>query len=232
MSTIVHLVRHGRIPNYDADQALTAEGRTEALAVGRGLADSLRPGETIRFFSGPARRARETAALLRDGLREALAEGSLIASVLTPVEVDDRLQNNQFYLNGASYDPMLPLLDIARWRAHENPSAHNEAGVVLQTEFWGAADPVLYWLTHPHELAESPEAVAARVKACLIEHLTDILPGNSPRRDICVTHSANLRAFLQHVFGYDPGPPSFSGMLTVSEGQVEYQGRVGNLSLP
>ena len=228
MSTIVHLVRHGRIANYDSDQSLTAEGREEALAVGRGLAALVRPGETIRFFSSPARRARETAALLRNSLSEVLAEMKLAATLIPIIEVDDRLQNNQFYINGSSYDLMVPLLDIVRWRQHENPTPQNEARVIYLAEFWHAPDPVTYWLTHPHNAIESPEAVAKRVRAYLSEHLTETGEASSLCRDICVTHSANLRAFLQHVFGYDPGPPAFNGMLTVSNGRVEYQGQVGD----
>lgn len=226
MSTIVHLVRHGRIPNYEADQSLTAEGRTEALAVGRGLAASIRPGEIIRFCSSPARRARETAALLREGLRQALAEIKVAAEISLPVEVDDRLQNNQFYLNGSSYDPMLPLIDVARWRLQEQASPEIQAFLDLQIGFWSAPDPVAYWLNHPHLLAESPQAVAERVQACLIERMRLESTDHSLRRDICVSHSANLRAFLLHIFGRDLGPPDFSGMLTISQGQVEYQGQV------
>jgi broad specificity phosphatase PhoE len=224
MSTIIHLVRHGRIPNYDTDQSLTTEGRAEALVVGRGLAAAIRPGETVSFFSSPARRARETAALLREGLRLALAEIEVAATIVNPVEVDDRLQNNQFYLNGSSYDPIVPLLDIAHWRFHEHPTPENEAFVALQTAFWTAPDPVTYWLTPPHALAESPEAVVERGRNFLLERLV----GNAFQRDICVTHSANLRALLRQVFGADPGPPPFSGMLTISQGQVAYQGHSRN----
>jgi broad specificity phosphatase PhoE len=231
MSTIIHLVRHGRIPNYDTDQSLTAEGREEALAVGRGLAALIRPGETLRFFSSPARRARETAALLRDSIREALTEVNTSTTIIPTVVVDDRLQNNQFYLNGSSYDPIVPLLDIAHWRVNTTPSPENEAFLTYQTEFWNAPDPVTYWLTQPSPLAESPEAVVERLRACLKERLAEKVAGNSLRRDICVTHSANIRAFLCQVFGRDPGPPAFSGMLTIRKGQVEYQGQVGDFSL-
>lgn len=226
MSTIIHLVRHGRIPNYEADQSLTPAGRAEALAVGRGLAASIRPGETIRFHSSPARRARETAASLCEGLRQALAEVKVAAAVSLPVQVDDRLQNNQFYLNGSSYDPMLPLIDVARWRWQEQPSPEIQAFLDLQIGFWSASDPVAYWLNNPHPLAESPQAVAERVQACLIERMRETNADNCLYREICVSHSANLRAFLRHVFGRDLGTPGFSEMLTISQGQVEYQGQV------
>lgn len=231
MSTIIHLVRHGRIPNYDTDQSLTPEGREEALRVGRGLAALIQPGETIRFCSSPARRARETAALLCQSIPTTLAETRTAATLVTPIAVDDRLQNNQFYLNGSSYDPMIPLLDIARWRVQSTPSPENEAFLAYQTEFWSAPDPVTYWLTHPSPLAESPAAVVERLQACLKERLAGQRDNNSLRREICVTHSANIRAFLRQVFGRDPGPPAFSGMLTLSAGQVEYQGQVADFSL-
>lgn len=231
MSTIIHVVRHGRILNYDADQSLTAQGREEALAVGRGLAALIKPGETVRFCSSPVRRARETAALLCQSVAAALAETRTDTSVITPIAVDDRLQNNQFYLNGSSYDPMLPLLDVARWRVQTTPSPENQAFLTYQTEFWTAPDPVTYWLTHPSPLAESPEAVVERLQACLKERLAGQGDNHSPGREICVTHSANIRAFLRQVFGGDPGPPAFSGMLTLSDGQVDYQGQVANFSL-
>ncbi|NJN98351.1 MAG: histidine phosphatase family protein [Anaerolineales bacterium] len=227
MSTIIHVVRHGRIPNYDADQSLTAQGREESLAVGRGLAALIKPGETVRFCSSPVRRARETAALLCQSVAAALAETRTDATLITPIAVDDRLQNNQFYLNGSGYDPMLPLLDVARWRVQTTPSPENQAFLTYQTEFWTAPDPVTYWLTHPSPLAESTEAVVERLQACLKERLA----GQGLGREICVTHSANIRAFLRQVFGHDPGPPAFSGMLTLSDGQVDYQGQVANFSL-
>lgn len=227
MSTIIHLVRHGRIPNYDADQSLTAEGREEALAVGRGVAALIGPGETVRFCSSSARRARETAALLCQGI----AATNTTAALITPIAVDDRLQNSQVYLNGSSYDPMLPLLDVARWRVQTAPSPENEAFLAYQTGFWSAPDPITYWLTHPSPLAESPEAVVERLYVSLKERLTEQGDNYSLRREICVTHSANIRAFLRQVFGRDLGTPAFSEMLTISDGRVEYQGQVADLAL-
>lgn len=225
MLPVVHLVRHGRIPDYQTDRPLTAEGEQEALAVGRKLAASVKPGETISFFSSPARRARQTAALLGDGLRQVLAEQQITATIVEPIIVDDRLENNRFYLDGVGYDPIYPLLEIARWRRHENPSPQREAAVTFQTEFWHAPDSVAYWLTQPSDLAESPEAVVERLQALLAERLVE---DHSLRRDVFVTHSANLRAFLRLIFGHDPGSPPFSGMVTISDGQVHYQGQIGD----
>lgn len=227
-SPIVHLVRHGHIPNYLTDQPLSAEGEHESLEVGRQLAIYIRPDETISFYSSPSRRARQTAAMIRAGLQEALSRHEVAATVVKPVTVDDRLQNSQFYLGHLSYDPIYPLLDIARWRLHEAPSPQTEACAKYQAEFWSAPDPVAYWLNHPSKFAESPEAVIERTWNCLLDHLAEQDNGDDGiRRHVCVTHSANLRAFLQLIFGEDPGPPPFSGMLTISDNQVYYQGQVG-----
>ncbi|MFQ5611613.1 MAG: histidine phosphatase family protein [Anaerolineae bacterium] len=220
---IVHLVRHGRIPDHRADHPLTPEGRGEALAAGRGLAAGVRPGETIRFFASPTRRTRQTAALLRQGLSAGLAQAKVDA-VLEPVVIDDRLENLQFYLDGLSYDPVQPLLDAARWRLQTTGSPAYEACVAFQSAFWGSPDPMDYWLTHPSQAVEAPEAVAARTRSYIAERLGDPRPG----RAVCVSHAANLRAFLRLVFGRDPGEPAFCGMLTASEGRVEYRGQLGH----
>ncbi len=234
---IVHLVRHGRIPNYETDQPLTAEGRQEALAVGRGLAGHIRPGETISFFSSPTRRTRQTAALLRDGLNEAILQKNVSVTINPITAVDDGLQNLQFYLGEFSYDPIHPLFEVARWRLQQTPSPQNQACATFHTEFWSSPDPMDYWLTHPSEAAESPEAVARRIHAYLAKRLTNAAKNNNPRREfcvrnicarsICVAHSANLRAFLKMIFGSDPGEPPFCGMVTVNDGQVYYQEKAG-----
>jgi broad specificity phosphatase PhoE len=227
LSPIVHLVRHGRIADYMTDRPLTVEGEQDSLAVGRELASHIRPGERISFFSSPSRRARQTAALMRDSILEALAEGTVVATVAAPILIDDRLKNNLIFVGGVDYDPIQPLLDMARWQLHENPTAHNEACAAYVAGFWGTSDPVAYWLSQPSKFAESPAAVIERTRACLADHLADPSNDGSPRRTICVTHSANLRSFLSTVFGADPGPPLFSSMLTITDNRVYYQGQVG-----
>ncbi len=84
-----------------------------------------------------------------------------------------------------------------------------------------------YWLTHPSPAAEPPESVARRTQTYLTECLVRNFEGNGPHRNICVTHSANLRAFLQSVLGSDPGEPEFCGLATVSQGRVYYRGEMG-----
>lgn len=225
MSTIIHLVRHGRIPDYKTDQSLTELGRQESLAAGRELAAQVRPGETIGFFTSPSRRARETAALLRDGLHAALREHSIIATIEPTVAVDDYLQDIKFYLDGVGYSPITPLLDIARWRLQHHPSPEHQAFADYQYQFWTDPDPIGYWLTHPSPVVESPEAVAQRVRAYVAERLAVSETAPQLRREVCVTHSPLLRSFLQVVFGQAFGSPPFNGMLTIEAGLVHYQGQ-------
>lgn len=229
MSTIIHLVRHGRILDYKTDQSLTELGRQEALTAGRELAAQVKPGETIRFFSSPSRRARETAALLRDGLGETLPQHTPPAVLEPTIAVDDYLQDLKFYLDGASYAPITPLLEIARWRLQQNPSPEIQTFVEYQHEFWTDPDPVGYWLTHPSPVVESPEAVMQRTLAFLAERLAENSANNKLRREVCVTHSPILRIFLQLTFGQTFGPPPFSGMLTIKASQIHYQGQVADL---
>lgn len=230
LSPVIHLIRHGRIPDYHTDQPLSPDGRQETLLTGRKLAEHIQTGETINFSSSPTRRTRQTAELLREGLNKALAERNIEATV-GPVLVNDRLCNCQFILGGLSYDPIRPLFDVARWRLQETASAEYWACVAFQTEFWSSPDPMAHWLTHPTQAAEAPEAVAERTRAFLAERLAEGVETNSPQRDICVAHSANLRSFLRLVFGCDPGEPEFCGTLTVSAGQVYYRGQAARFPL-
>lgn len=225
---ILHLARHGRIPDHKADHSLTDVGQREALAAGRMLAARVRPGETIRFFASPTRRTRQTAELLGQGLIEGLAQRDL-ASTVEPLLVDDRLQNLQFYLDGLEYEPLKPLLDATRWRLQETSSCQYQASVNFQTEFWSNADPIGYWLAHSSDAIEAPAAVAQRILTYIVERLANEAGDNKLRRDICVAHSANLRAFLRLVFGHDLGEPPYCGMVTVAAGRVYYQDYVENL---
>lgn len=224
---IVHLVRHGPIPNYQTDQPLTTEGRQKVLAIGRELASQIRPGETISFYSSPTRRTRQTAELLREGLQKALSQMKQNATIIPIVTVADNLQNLQFYLDGLSYDPIQPLFEVARWRLQQANLPQYQASVAFQAEFWASSDPMAYWLTHLSPTVESPQSVATRTQTYIKECLARNAQTNGPRRDICVTHSANLRAFLQSILGDDPGEPEFCGMAIISEGRVYYRGEVG-----
>jgi hypothetical protein len=164
--------------------------------------------------------------LLRDGLHPAVAEKGTPIDVSPVVEVEDWLQNFQFYLDGLSYDPIEPLMDVSLWRSQENPSPSYRACVAYHEAFWRSADPMGYWLTHPSEAVESPQSVAERTYAGVTHHLKEAARAAEVRCDICVTHSANLRAFLQRVFDGVPSEPPFCGVVLIRGGLVQYEGQV------
>ena len=84
---VVDLVRHGNIPGYEGDVALTDEGRQAARRTGRRLADGLEDEAVVAFLHGPARRARETAWEMCAALEGAtgLPEGEDRSSTLDPI---------------------------------------------------------------------------------------------------------------------------------------------------
>jgi broad specificity phosphatase PhoE len=170
--------------------------------------------------------------LLRDGLRSALAEKEMHMDVSLVVEVEDWLQNFQFYLDGLSYDPIEPLMDVSLWRSQETPLPSYKACVAFHAAFWRSADPMGYWLRHPSEAVESPQSVAERTYAGVAHHLKEAARAAAVRCDICVTHSANLRAFLQRVFGGVPSEPPFCGIVHIRGGLVRYEGQVTPLPMP
>jgi broad specificity phosphatase PhoE len=217
---IVHLVRHGRVANYQGDVPLTLEGRKEAIGAGCDLAAEIRRGEIINFFSSPARRARQTAVLLKESLGEELTRRDIPVTVNPVIEVDDRLQICQLFMDGSSYDFTEGLTDVALWRLQENPSQEHEICAKYLKGFWGSGDPVGYWLTHPSAVVESPDMTANRTRDYIAERLARAPAGGELRRDICVTHSANIRVFLKLIFGKDPGDPPFCKTIEVSGGLV------------
>jgi broad specificity phosphatase PhoE len=225
---IVHLVRHGRIPDYQADQPLTSEGRQQSLGMGRDLAAQIRPGETVGLYSSPSRRARQTASLVLADLSERLPHQSIEATLVPIVAVDDRLLLCQFYMDGLSYDPMEPLTDAALWRFHQTSSPEYETCANYYREFWKSGDPMGYWLTHTSEVIESPEATLERICDYIAERIATGKGSDELRRDICVTHSGNLRVLLKLAFGVDPGDPPHCDMVTVSGSHVYYRGQIGN----
>ena len=222
LESTVYLVRHGRIPNHRADHPLTVAGSQEAVAVGQQLAAQIQPDEIIGFFASPARRTRQTAACLQQGIAMELNRSNVTA-MLKPLVVVDPLQNMQLYLEGLSYDPVRPLFAAARWLFQEQPaSPQHKASVAFQDRFWRASDPPGFWLDCPSSAAEAPESVAQRTK----QYIDERLRGRG--HHICVTHSANLRAFLRLIFGSDPGEPDYCAVVTVHKDQVCYQNQVGN----
>lgn len=232
MFPLVNLVRHGRIPDYAMDHALTSRGETEALARGRELAETVLPGETIAFYSGPARRARQTAALIRDGLQAGLAELAVEATILPVVAVEDDLENCQCYLGGHRYDLTFAILDAARWQSRQaNPPADAAACAEFLDHLWHVApDSMGYWLDYSGPGAESPEAVNKRTLSFLANRLKNGPDQTERQRHVAVTHSGNLRALLRLAFGYDIGSDMpYIDVITVTKGRIFYREAMAEL---
>jgi broad specificity phosphatase PhoE len=198
--------------------------------MGRDLAAQVRPGETVSLLSSPSRRTRQTAALVLAELSERLPNQSIEATLVPVVTVDDRLLLSQFFMEGLSYDPMEPLTDAALCRSQQTSSPKYETCATYYREFWGSGDPMGYWLTHPSEAIESPEATLERIRHFIAERLAMGAGSNELRRDICVTHSGNLRVLLRQAFGADPGDPPHCDMVTVSGSRVYYRKQIGEFT--
>ncbi len=219
MTSIIHLIRHGHIPDHRADHPLTEVGQQGALKLGREISEEIKPGEIINFFASPTRRTRQTAEYIRQGLLAGLSKRG-IQAILQPVLVEDHLENMQIYLDGFRYDPVRPLIASARWLSQEEPgSNHYQESVKFQSQFWESDDPIGYWLFTPCNAVESPEIVAKRTFSYLGGRLHN---GENNSRDLCVTHSANLRAFLQVAMGTDPGEPDYCGQAIIKPDSVRY----------
>jgi len=222
---ILHLVRHGRVPNYDTDQSLTEQGAKEALEAGRKLAQYTRPGETIYMYSSPSRRARETAALYAQGL----SEKNSAFKVRLPVEVDDRLHNCMFRIDGLLYDVQTIHEDMMLWRAHNNPTEENKACSAFVSKFWANDDPNGLWLAEPTPYMESPDELLGRVLDHIHEKFEEVGETDGVTRIISLSHSASIRSLAKNIWGSDPGGPVFSSFMSIAEGKVYYQGKVGDL---
>jgi broad specificity phosphatase PhoE len=229
---MIHLVRHGRIADYQADEPLTLEGANEAIAIGREWAAEIRRGEIIRFFSAPARRTRQTASLLKKSLCEELIRRDIPVTVKPVVEVDDRLRICQLFMGGTSYDLTKALTDVALWRLQEEPSREHEMCANYLKSFWGSDDPIGYWLSHPSEVVEPPRATATRTQEYIAKRLGLGRGEGELGRDICVTHSANIRVLLESAFGKDLGDPSFCATVTITGGLVYYAGQIRKFANP
>ncbi len=228
MFPIINLVRHGRIPDYAMDHYLTPQGREEAIARGRELAETVISGETISFYSGPARRARQTAALVQAGLQTALAEKNIEVTIRPTIAVEDILENCQCILDGLHYDLMYPLLDAARWQSQQNAPADAQACADFLYNLWHTADDAMaYWLDYSGPGAESVKAVNQRTLAFVENRFDSPVVAESPQRHVAVTHSGNLRAYLRLAFGSDIGHKMpYVDVITVTNEQVYYQADV------
>jgi broad specificity phosphatase PhoE len=231
---IVHVIRHAHIPSHESDVALTPEGHQAAYLAGRQLATVLSDGEVVSFLHGPSRRTRETALGMYRGMREGLATAGRTAVQLMPPESHPDLRNLGLMVNGRLQEAMRLFHDQVRMAYAADPSPENRSRLAYHDGFWGAEDPLDYWMKHPSPHAENPEWVAARIRRVIHELLSASPSSPSSRqRILCITHSACMRAYLHRVLGVDPGEPDFCESFTVKKMgdgsvQIEFRGWVVN----
>jgi len=232
---IVHVVRHAHIPSHESDVALTPEGHQAAYRTGCQLVTQIGNGEVVSLLHGPSRRTRETAWGIYRGLQEELAQsGSTEVLLSAPVSHPD-LRNLGLVVDGRLREAMRLFHDQVRAAYDANPSPENAARLAYHDGFWGAEDPLDYWMKHPGPHAEDPAQVAKRIRGVLAQLLSTSPPSSaSRRRTLCITHSACMRAFLREVLDTDPGEPDFCEEFTVTKvgngvAQVEFRGWVVNL---
>lgn len=213
---VIHVVRHGHIPSHESDVALTAEGQSAVRETGQQLAAAVDGAETISFLHGPARRARQTAWGIYDGLKAGLRAADDATTSISAPEEHTGLRNLGLMIDGRLQEAMRLFYDQVRRAYRADPTPANADRLEFHDSFWNADDPIGYWLTHPCPYAEDPNRVATRVGAVIEQLLADSSAAPIQRqRVICASHSATVRAFLRRVLGTDPGEPDFCEGFTV-----------------
>lgn len=218
ISTQIFVVRHAHVADHQGDVAILPEGKRVAFDAGTRLANHIIDSVTVTILHAPTARTRETAEEIARGLTSALrAQDGNAARVSSP-RAEHAIRNFHFIVDGVTYPPTD--------RMHESLPASAERNPFL-TGFWRAEqDPIAFWLTHPSEHAETPTAVAERLRAFFLS-LLDV-PGGV---HVLVTHSGPMRAFLRAVFGADPGEPDFCEAFLVNAEGAHYRGQRGEMRL-
>ena len=212
----VHWVRHGKVASHRGDIPVTDEGLQQVEVAGRHFYNEFVAGEVISLLHTPTRRTRETAHKLYTTMiglsdeeqhRDFHSQPHFI--VLEPVE-HRAIRNPDIYVAGIRIElvstpealvEQIPLLSRV-------PTLQALAQHPFLSGFWHDPDRIGYWVNHPNPPGEDADAVARRLFT-FAASLTD-LPGETPRRYICVTHSPPIRAFIRrYITGSDPGEPNY-----------------------
>ncbi len=194
------------------------EGRRAAFNAGSRLAHhtlddnpsqrwELLPAVPILY--SPSARTRETAIEFARGLEAGLRPQNTLRVGLPRPE--PAIRNFQFIIDGQ----LIPPTD----GMHPSLPASAEYQLYFRS-FWAAKeDPIAYWLNHPSEHAETPTAVATRLRAFFIS----LLDAKSGDWYVLITHSGPMRAFLREALGADPGEPGFCEAFRVETSGVYYR---------
>ena len=210
----VHWVRHGKVASHRGDMPVTSEGLQQVEAAGKQFYNEIAAGEVISLLHTPTRRTRETAhrlyntmVALRD--EEQQSHSNPRFTVLAPVE-HRAIRNPDIYVAGIRIEMVSTPEALAEQfpPAGPVPSLQELAAHPFLSGFWHDLDRIGYWVNHPNPPGEDAGAVARRLFT-FAASLTD-LPGEAPRRYICVTHSPLIRAFIRrYITGSDPGEPNY-----------------------
>lgn len=185
----IFLVRHGEPTSY-RDGGLTPLGRRQVRAAATALAEALARRDVSAVWMSPARRCRETARLLVEGLRHqgitAAAPREAADLVMVRTRLDDGLVD----------------IGLARDRAHGDPVDDLDA-------FWrdhrDGRNPFDRWEARAYPSFEPPDVVHARLCAFFLR----VAPPA-----IVVTHSELIRMAARSV-GRD-GHVGFGEWLTLT----------------
>ena len=195
MTQRLFLLRHGEVTSHRGDVPVTEEGLQTAAEVGRRLAS--RADGAIRVISGETRRARETAAAVARGAREAGAE-------VLEDGVAFALRNPDLYLAGVRVD----MVSNEAAFATQIPG-FTEADVAKVTffrEWLTVPDRVGWWVRHTDPPGDDAAAVATRIRA-FAASLAD--RADATAFTVGITHSPVLRACGLAVAGTDVGEPNW-----------------------
>ncbi|SFS31828.1 histidine phosphatase family protein [Saccharopolyspora flava] len=189
------LLRHSEVESHRGDVPITDKGVRIAADAGRHLAAW--EGERLRVISGETRRARETAAAIAGGAREAGAE-------VVEDGVAFALRNPDLYLAGVRVD----MVSSAEKFAVQVPglTAEDVLGVEFFEQWLTVPDRVGWWVAHSNPPGDTAAAVATRIRA-FAGSLGD-RPGDGDLI-VAITHSPVLRACALDITGADPGEPNW-----------------------
>lgn len=190
------LLRHSEVDSHRGDVPITPHGADIATRVGRSL--GRRSSGFLLLLSGETRRARETAAAIADGARDAGAQ------VAGPT-VAFALRNPDLYLAGVRVD----MVSTPATMAEQVPglSEHAAATAPFFDGWYTADDRVGYWLRHPDPPGDDADTVLRRIEA-FARSFTDA-GADGPQTVVAVTHSPVLRACALADLDDDPGEPAW-----------------------
>lgn len=212
---VVHWIRHGRVASHRGDVPLTDRGTREAVEAGRRLGARVRAGEVVSFHITETRRSRDTAAAMCAGLLETAPPKERAGIQLVPPVEEFAIRNPDLYLAGRRVEMVSTAEAMAEQLGGTGLGPEQVNALAFYPDFFAHPDRIGFWLSHPDPPGENGDAVARRLMAFAVS-LGD-LPGEAPRRYVCVTHSPVLRAFLlRYLLNSDPGEPEFMESIDVT----------------